>query len=1000
MSTDEYSLDSILEEIKNMSVGTQETAPVSPAKPAVKEAKAAEPEKVQTSTEKEWSIDDIDKLLADITAPISGAQTAPSQQPEVISAVEEKPVEQFKDEVKAVPAADSEPVREETNFDYQDDEIDRIIARELETRRKSRAISTVKKIKNGRYELESFVINEPGRYKTPISDELVSPNPVSPVKEEPVKETAANPEKAQVKEEAEEIKIKAEPEIKPYITESEPIPDYDPLGDYEKLQQQKTAEFLTEKNRRKFFAQDSPQVIAESDAADNGPIDKPGIIISKGTETSVSGLDPMPTVVSADIARNKRARTKTALFGNKAKKAEEKQQENEEFPGQMMLAGFDSSADEASPEISAEEDIEAQLLIKRRRAASTFRIVPEDGSELSSQGDEEDESELSEKEKQHRKAQRKKELEAARRQQEQDRFEYTDRSGRKAVFAALNAKIASHKRHIAAGIFIEILLVIVMIIPSILKAGSVESALFSEGAPGIYVANAILLIAAIAADSEIFSRGLFRLIDRRANADTAAALSAIVAFVHNTVTAVYQSDACGVTPIFSMVAVLGFIAVNLAGTLDTTRKLASFNLCAYKYDKNIYGIHAFDDEDEVAEMSRCLMLDNAELLYSSKAEFPSNLMHNSKNSKFEHRSVSLLLPIAFIASVITCIPTAIITRDWLTAYTVFTGTFCICSPVFASLAPAIITFITNKKLGYEGSMIAGLNSAERIGSANGVVIDSADIFDRSACRMLGMIDNKKIRIDEVLVYAAAMVIKSGGPLRDAFEKAISRDHNLLPSVSDLVFEQRMGISARIHGHKILLGNRKLLTHHEVEVPDKDIEKKYTADGSEIMYLAVKGTLAAMFVVSYKVDENLQPLLETLENNGTQVLVRTNDVNVNENMLSEGFGISKGTFSILGPVAGTLYKKKRDEVLPFASIRAAHNGNAYTMLHTVTAAQKLVRSSTIVFIVELLLSILGFVGAGLLVGLSLTKLFTGITALLFSLFSLAAITAAGILSSRE
>ena len=146
----------------------------------------------------------------------------------------------------------------------------------------------------------------------------------------------------------------------------------------------------------------------------------------------------------------------------------------------------------------------------------------------------------------------------------------------------------------------------------------------------------------------------------------------------------------------------------------------------------------------------------------------------------------------------------------------------------------------------------------------------------------------------------------------------------------------MGISARIYEQKVLLGNRNMLIHHNIEAPDKAEEDRYQKKGRKVIYLAVNEKLAALFVVSYSVDEEMKNYLRQLEKNGIQTLVRTNDVNITEELISERFGISTGNFKILSSVAGRLYKRRRDAVSEALDAEVIHDGEPRSMLKAIAS----------------------------------------------------------------
>lgn len=982
LGSSEDTLDSILNEIKNFS------------SPAHSASKAGEGQ--AASSGRKWSMEDIDRLIADTVpatmreekAPVE-APTQPPKQPEPIVVKEikrfpdedvpvssyfKKTAKQFREESRAAQEESGEAQR----ADEAETKIDDILAFELRSR-KAAALQEAK----------------------PASEEPLTIVPAAPEqpKEEvgqPAKSSARKVESFVINEpqtgrivEPQELFDAAEKRVQPQTIDPDgKIPDYNPLDIYEKQQKEKESVIETDASRKSFLTPLRLERTAEIEEDLSGPIDKPGILLEKSRRQMTAGLEPMPTVISADKALSSAGKDleKTLVAGSSAKSQSQAEQ-TEEFPGQLKLTGFEDISSDASPEKVEENIVEADLLAKRKQKAIDFKIVPIDGDDGLS-GAEIIAEPLTAKEKKKLKAQQKKQREAERNAGIEEPEEYTDRSKRRAVHTALSLTEKRYGHGIIIGAAVELALIFVFFLPRILEAASISSSLFGAGEPGIYVTNAVLLIVAIAANSTVFSSGLSKLFKKLPDGDSAVALSAAVAFVHNTVAAVVESESVGKSPVFPAVAVLGFIAVNIAGKLNAQRMLSNFELCAYKYDKNLYAVHPLEVEAEILELSRGLLMDRAELLYSSKADFPADFIKNSHNSAIERKTAGLLIPVAAVAGVVTGVVSFLLAREWLTALNVACGTFCVCSPMFASLVPAAAMRAAGKELNKDGSMLSGCDSAEKIAAANGVVIDSADIFDRSQCCMHGMIDFKKIRIDDVLVYAAAMVIKAGGPLKESFEQVISRDHNLLPQVKELAYEDKLGISARIHSQKVLLGCRSLLEHHGVEMPERSIEDKYIKTGKKVIYLAVKGQLAAMFVVGYAVDENLGEYLSRLEEAGTQILVRTNDVNVTEEQLAKGFKLPKSAFSVLGSVAGRLFKRRRDAVSDSISIDAAHNGTAFTMLRTVSAAQRLCKSLNALNALQTVMSILGFVMAAVLVGLSFTAWFNAMTAALFTAICLA------------
>ena len=778
---------------------------------------------------------------------------------------------------------------------------------------------------------------------------------------------------------------KGPPTIKPFYEGDSPASEFFKKKD--EPQPEKKPEHIGENEyRTRFFTKLRLEDTAEIEVEPNGPVDKSGIVLERSGRSAEGGLDPLPKVRAAeDVVREGDDKTKV-ISGTMPAVKEAKDDESDVVEGQIMLTGFDDIPAEVLPEKTSESDVEEELWEKRRQKAKNFRIVnsPEldDGFESDMEAPAED---VLREEKARKKRERKQALEA----EESRRVdkEYSDPAER----SELHVRLGELNKKATVGLVIaaalQFIMIIFNIIPLLADRLSLSTEIFSMNSPVPNIINAVMLIIAAAIGNERFFDSITGIFKGRVTSHTPSALAIAVALIQNTLAAVVGGQGAEVT-VFSVAAVFGVVIEKLADKLRAERTLGNFEVCAYKYEHNMYAVHPIENESEIFELGKGLLMGNAELLYSSKVGFTTGFLKNSAADSSDRRLVRLLLPCSAAASVICAVAVGIINKSAMAAISAFAGTFCVTSPLFVSIIPALIERVNGRRLNPEGTMIVSLDSAEKTAAANAVVMDSADIFDRSRCTMHGMKNYENIRIDDVLLYAAALVIKSGGPLRESFEQVIDGRQDLLPPARELTYEDKLGIAARIHNQKVLFGNRNLLVHHNIQMPDKAIEEKYSHDGRKVIYLAVAESIAAMFVVSYAVDRNLGKYFKVLEENGIQVLVRTNDVNVTEELIADSFGLPQETFKVLSAVAGKLFKRRRDAVCDKLPASIVHDGTAYSMLRSVAASCGMESSKKLGTVAQIVLSALGFVLSTALYCTGLGSLMSGLTALGFLVVGLA------------
>ena len=730
--------------------------------------------------------------------------------------------------------------------------------------------------------------------------------------------------------------------------------------------------------KTRFFTTLKLENTAEIDIVEEGPVDKPGIVVKKSGEADENGLEAVPKVLAAEDVKEI-VDEKTRIMDAVGKSEKKHSEKPDVVEGQIMLTGFDTE-DESLPDQASEDDVEVALWEKRKQKAMNFKLIEAIDLDSEFEGDyEAPPEEVAKAEKAKKKKEKKLEL-----KQEEEKpvaNEYISPAERASIHKRLSDESKSATKGILSVGAVALAMLIFNLIPGIASGLSIETTTFVDGSTAMCVINAVLLIVAVAMDSVKFIDGLTSLAKKKITSSTAVSLSVVVAILQNTLAAVIGGYGTQTT-VFSAIAVFAILISKVADKIDAERILGNFEVCAYKYEHNMYAVHPFENESEIFELGRGLMMGNAELLYSSKLAFPSDFIKNSKTDSSDKKLIQILVPVAFGAAAVVAIIAGIVEKSVMSAFSGFACTFCMCAPVFSAFIPAFIARSSNRNLNITGTMISSIDAAEKTAAANAVVLDSADIFDRSRCTMHGMKDFKNIRIDDVLLYAAALIIKSGGPLRESFEQVIDGRQDLLPQVKELVYEDKLGIAARIHNQKVLLGNRNLLLNHNIEVPEKAIEERYSHSGRKVMYLAVAGKIAALFVVSYAVDKNLEGYLKLLESNGIQVLVRTNDVNVTEELIAESFGMPQQNFKVLSSVAGRLFKRRRDAVCDKLPARIVHDGTAYSMLRAVAASCSITTKKKLGSIVQIALSAIAFILCAVIYATSFGFILNGITAAVF------------------
>lgn len=650
------------------------------------------------------------------------------------------------------------------------------------------------------------------------------------------------------------------------------------------------------------------------------PIEKPGVILKRGPLSETSGLEPLPQVIPAEeFVGGERINENQPFTDPVAQQPEEEQ---------LVFSGF---GDEPEPEKVDEDALRDELDKKREEKKKKFVLLSNfDGEDADKDVAAETENE----------PETKKQSEKTQEEKIKGELEYETPEQRGRVYSALKGRVTQFKTSVVGLCVIEAVTLLLLLVPKVLEWFALDTPAFGYGGAGLAVANIIFLIASVYLAFPSIASGIKALSKGRATGDCAAAIAALLALVQAIISFFNKSPEGAAGSFYCSAAVFVLLLSTVGGYRNAARVMRNFLFCTAKRRSGLYAIRNIENEKDAFEVGRALKMGNPDILYSGRIDFPSEFIKSSEANSSADGCVKLGLIISSAASALLAIIAGIMTKDAFQAIGVLTGAFCLTAPCAADLAMTAALCIEGKTLNDDGGMVAGYDAALECSEAVAAAVDSADLFDRAACEMHGMKDFKTVRIDDVLLYAVAMVLKSGGPLTDVFNRIISGSTELLPPVRDMIYEDRLGLSATIYNQRVLLGNRNLLTHHNIEVPLKSEEDKVKRNGRKVLYIAIDSQVAAMFVFNYVEDESLKDSINEMSDNGFSLVVRTDDPNVTDELIAARFGILQKDIKITLSQGARIFSAYRDSVTPQAPAKVLHDGSARSYFKSIAACGRL------------------------------------------------------------
>ena len=487
------------------------------------------------------------------------------------------------------------------------------------------------------------------------------------------------------------------------------------------------------------------------------------------------------------------------------------------------------------------------------------------------------------------------------------------------------------------------------------------TALFSETIRNGWLWFAIISfiifgISVILARNPIVS-GLMPLRRFKGNSDTALAVAAVAAAMQN-IAAIFTPDIFinGTLFIYTPLVILGLFLNSIGKLLIITRTLYNFNFLIKPFPK--YAGKIYTDRENAQLMTSELSMQSAIIGYMCRSKFMSNFLQLSYAPDPSEKLASWFAPWTTVFSVLCGIAYGMISRSFTGALSSFALTACMSVPMVCLLAVNIPMRRLCSNTLKKGAMITGYETVTQFADTNAIMIDSSQLYPVGSVALSGMKSFKQSMLNDALLAGAAIMYKVNGTMTHVFENIVQCSRDQLPKVESVYYEDGMGLSAWVKGSRVLIGNRKILANHKIELPDEEAEERYRKMGNDVMYISVGGDLIAMFILTYKTTKNVANELHELEQNGVSFIVRTVDPNITRESIADRFGLFHRCITVLPTNLGRICSSVTSKTEERSRAYLVTRGKISSFARAVSGCIKMKSNVTISRILQCIAIVLG------------------------------------------
>ncbi len=198
-----------------------------------------------------------------------------------------------------------------------------------------------------------------------------------------------------------------------------------------------------------------------------------------------------------------------------------------------------------------------------------------------------------------------------------------------------------------------------------------------------------------------------------------------------------------------------------------------------------------------------------------------------------------------------------------------------------------------------GVLIKNAEALERMEKVDTLVVDKTGTLTEGKPKVVSIVPATGFQEDELLRLAASVERSSEHPLADAIVRAAKEQNLTLNDVEEFDSPTGKGVTGKIEGKTVLLGNANFLKSLGIETQSLESQaEKLRGDGATVINIAVDGKAAGLFAIADPVKQSTPDALKALVAEGIKVIMLTGDNQTTANAVAKRLGISDVEAEIL------------------------------------------------------------------------------------------------------
>jgi Cu+-exporting ATPase len=208
-----------------------------------------------------------------------------------------------------------------------------------------------------------------------------------------------------------------------------------------------------------------------------------------------------------------------------------------------------------------------------------------------------------------------------------------------------------------------------------------------------------------------------------------------------------------------------------------------------------------------------------------------------------------------------------------------------------------------------GVLIKSAEALERMEKVNTLVVDKTGTLTEGKPRVTAIVAAAGLVEAEILPLVASLEKSSEHPLAAVIVMAAKDREMATKEPTDFVSVTGKGVTGKIDGRPVALGNAKLMADLGIKFGDLDRgADELRGDGATALFLAIDHKPGGVIAIADPIKPTTQAALETLRNNGLRIVMLTGDNKTTAEAVARKLGIKEIEADVLPKDKNRIVKK--------------------------------------------------------------------------------------------